>query len=674
MGPPTSGGDASVNRKLRHVAALQSTFAAGYPDPPFLGSLFLPQSRTRDAPGAASSSNQSVTQANTIDKTACKHTPYPPVPSTHPMRVNCHAHIFNFRSLNTTQTRKTLVNRLINEKWPDYLVKAIEKVFDALLNDDHVDEEKLVRKLVEALKVSDEFKSLLDDAVGQLSGDAGIILHGNLDALSTELLRRLLRKLAERLSRDDDARKADVEDVLGFLLICLQPTLEEVASRYLEQAAADEVMVALMMDITKGGDADNDRFRKQMTDTAEVALSHPGVVLPFFAVNPNRTSHFEMLRTAVEDLGFLGVKLYPSLGYAPDHPALLKVYAYCVEKSLPVLMHCNQGGFFFSRDDIDYANPSRWEAILAQFPTLKICFAHFGGDDDLVAAESADRIGGWPGVILALMRKHEGVYADISYHTAAMDGGPGEARYFANLHELLETETVQDRILWGTDFHLVRLRVREENYREYFRHNLGDEAFDRISQPNALAYLGLPAGTKGAAPNIVRHAKFLAEYRLEVKAFPSPWIHRVLAEDGQNNVAFVPNPFGVAFTPRNPAHYYGSWFFAQLNPPALRDKLGLTFEKLGQTQIRDLPGWPLETENKKNREQSFLSLAKQLHRTLVLPPSKGGPGATLEPGVNSIDALEQLQAQFRRGSDRVFRFGRLIDRLYRFAQEDMKLT
>ena len=46
------------------------------------------------------------------------------------MVINSHAHLFNFRALNTKRTRQTLVNRLIKEKWPEYMVRIVQKVFD----------------------------------------------------------------------------------------------------------------------------------------------------------------------------------------------------------------------------------------------------------------------------------------------------------------------------------------------------------------------------------------------------------------------------------------------------------------------------------------------------------------------------------------------------------------
>lgn len=144
------------------------------------------------------------------------------------MQINCHAHLFNLRVLNTRRTRETLVNRLTKEKWPAYLVKILLKAFDEALKDDILDEEKLLRKLVGALKLSEEFKSAIDSAFDVLPWEVGLVLHGDLDGIAVSALRSAVRKLSDGLSHGDDIGQGDIEDVIGFLILGLQPTMEDV--------------------------------------------------------------------------------------------------------------------------------------------------------------------------------------------------------------------------------------------------------------------------------------------------------------------------------------------------------------------------------------------------------------------------------------------------------------
>jgi predicted TIM-barrel fold metal-dependent hydrolase len=155
-----------------------------------------------------------------------------------------------------------------------------------------------------------------------------------------------------------------------------------VADELLDQMDPNDALVALMMDIHAKDEPERDRdnFQRQIDGTEEVAIQRPGRVLPFFGVHPERAEHFELLQDAVERRGFLGVKLYPSLGYQVDSPTLRKVYQYCIEKDLPILLHCGHAGFYRKEEFIEFCNPAQWEPILRDdLLDLRVCFAHFGG-------------------------------------------------------------------------------------------------------------------------------------------------------------------------------------------------------------------------------------------------------------------------------------------------------
>ncbi len=66
----------------------------------------------------------------------------------------------------------------------------------------------------------------------------------------------------------------------------------------------------------------------------------PETVTPFYAVDPRRSGVSEALRRAFDSESFSGIKLYPNLGYAPDHRELDKVWEFADERRLPVMTHC----------------------------------------------------------------------------------------------------------------------------------------------------------------------------------------------------------------------------------------------------------------------------------------------------------------------------------------------
>jgi predicted TIM-barrel fold metal-dependent hydrolase len=68
-----------------------------------------------------------------------------------------------------------------------------------------------------------------------------------------------------------------------------------------------------------------------------------------------------------------------------------RVFDYCLEKDLPILLHCNQGGFHESAESVEFCNPEHWRNILKDRPGLRVCFAHAGGTDQGVMKKERAR-------------------------------------------------------------------------------------------------------------------------------------------------------------------------------------------------------------------------------------------------------------------------------------------
>ena len=62
----------------------------------------------------------------------------------------------------------------------------------------------------------------------------------------------------------------------------------------------------------------------------------------------------------LETKGFVGVKLYPSLGYSIDDAVLVALYDHCDANGIPITVHHGEGGFYYSKDSIEFARPDRW--------------------------------------------------------------------------------------------------------------------------------------------------------------------------------------------------------------------------------------------------------------------------------------------------------------------------
>lgn len=583
------------------------------------------------------------------------------------MRFNCHAHIFTFRSVFTSETISILVRRLSREKWPPFAVKAAEKALRKHIKGELLDEDALLAELVGALKADKAVKELIASGAVKLPPSVAIALEGNVAGLPIGALREILSKVGSALRQADeeDARRADFGDLLAFLAMGIKPSIEAIAGKLLEYSGPDTAVVALMMDITEGGDADDALFRQQIEDTARSVLAFPGRILPFVAVNPRRSLHYERMTHALEERGFLGVKLYPSLGYPVDSPALRRVYAYCEQHETPVLLHCNAHGFFRDQASIKYCDPDAWSPVFRDFPQLRVCFGHFGGDEHLVKPKIDQD--SWTGRILRLMGEHpQRVFADISYHDDPMDGGEHEENYFGHLSRLLDDPVRKTQILFGSDFHLVRQRLRDDNLWRFFESRFSREHFRQITEINPVQFLGFPrASGHGARNNVLRHLRFLAKHNFEVRAEPAEWVGRAMASE-LGPVEFHPNEFGSDWTRNNEAHYYADQFFRTLMHPS--DASRLSFAESGRCRMRDLPRWPSEALPTQIRTAALRQIATGLQAYIGQKPA---PAAIFEEDVTAATARKSFLELLGQPDACVAQFGPAVDALYRFRSENI---
>jgi hypothetical protein len=259
------------------------------------------------------------------------------------------------------------------------------------------------------------------------------------------------------------------------------------------------------------------------------------------------------MERALNGMGYVGVKLYPSLGYAIDSDKMYRVYAYCEKRSIPLLMHCSKGGFYYKDSTRKKSSPELWKPILEKHPNLKICFGHFGGDKNLVKGAIPEN--SWTQTIIDLMNDdYPGVYADIARHSAPMEGGKAEKNYFRNIKELLKTYPTKRHILFGTDYFLARQRLKEENHWRYFKKRFSEQEFKLITEHNPADFLGLPRGNRRADWNMRNYAEFVANHPQEVEAEPTPWVKRTIKDLRGEAVTFSPNLLGGRWSENNKVH------------------------------------------------------------------------------------------------------------------------
>lgn len=219
------------------------------------------------------------------------------------------------------------------------------------------------------------------------------------------------------------------------------------------------------------------------------------------------------------------------------------IFAYAEEKQIPVMTHCTPLGIpgwerKYGRHPVTghriertrsaqayhLCHPQNYVYLLEQFPNLRLCLAHFGGHNDWEAyleepleqidSETVSKIGkdrikeerdkgamfdpvwnplekkvvenAWVRVIRGLLKdeRFPHVYADISFNAYSPDA-------LAYLKALLSDPVIRRKVLFGSDFYVVRRVRSEKQFSINMRSYLGDDLFYQIAELNPKAYLGL---------------------------------------------------------------------------------------------------------------------------------------------------------------------------------------
>jgi len=287
------------------------------------------------------------------------------------------------------------------------------------------------------------------------------------------------------------------------------------------------------------------------------------------------------IKDYIMDHHFSGFKIYPALGYYPFDERLLPLWKYAVDNNLPIMTHCIKGTIFYrgtkkkewdrhpifqqnvgselyeplllkQTKNIDFINnfthPLNYLCLLDEtllrkvvkdakdpkirelfgysdeeteltynLSKLKICFAHYGGDDEWKRFLEMERYDfskqiitnpdrgikffpkknekptpgkmeqlwkyvDWYSLISSMMLQYENVYADISYIVHSDEIHP-------LLKHSLKNVKLKDKILFGTDFYVVRNHKTEKYMLAECYHNLGDVELDTIAYINPKLFL-----------------------------------------------------------------------------------------------------------------------------------------------------------------------------------------
>lgn len=226
-----------------------------------------------------------------------------------------------------------------------------------------------------------------------------------------------------------------------------------------------------------------------------------------------------VVRRAVEEFGFAGVKLYPPMGFRPwdntditfdgafrkprrGGPALddelERLYTWCVAEGVPIKAHANNS---IAADVCtgQYANPANWRDVLNRFPELRLNLAHFGGFDEEHADDPCGDPGeNWEQTLSEMLGRYPNLYFDLGYWTDAAK----DERVIERTRALLEAYPVAlERMMYGSDWSMIGRVPGHQRYfadvqYALFQIGLEEEELAAVECGNARRYLGLAPGDK----------------------------------------------------------------------------------------------------------------------------------------------------------------------------------
>lgn len=308
-----------------------------------------------------------------------------------------------------------------------------------------------------------------------------------------------------------------------------------------------DLCVPLMVDLDSGlGDRSRTSQRQQMVLMEKLSRATmlgllPGAgkarMHPFIGFDPLRELHarryqdvekpLDLVKTAVEQYGFVGVKVYPPMGwrpcgntdrvppFRPGDAALLDAIVdefagWCAEENVPVTAHANDSNH---ADDAfkGFGGPDDWLRVLQNHPALRLNLGHFGGAQS--AQEPSD---GWPWKFADLAAKYPGVYADVGNHRIH-DSAVATA-YTALLTKMFADEptaVMRYRLMYGSDWYMLALMPQHEQfldtYQTLFNQNFGEAVTGGFMGQNALRFLGFEdPGNRNNQRLSARYKKYAA--------------------------------------------------------------------------------------------------------------------------------------------------------------------
>lgn len=320
------------------------------------------------------------------------------------------------------------------------------------------------------------------------------------------------------------------------------------------------LLVPALIDYGKWLNEESSPLRDQI-DVMSAIARRPGpyAVHPYVPFCPWRQmvdpGLLAMVKDAVEQRGFIGVKLYPVMGFLPygnaeadpaAYPARLRqtgpdwatrldqglaaLYDWCVAEDVPVMAHCSYSQFPNPAAG-QRGSPDAWRPVLERWPGLRLNLGHFGGFWNLAGGEP----NGWTTTIVAMMKTYPTLYADLSDYDAVVERTAEQKAMneavLSALNTVLDSQggPARSRLMYGTDWVMLSRAPGAEGYYEGMRTGLtGRLAMDAVQTAgfmgmNAARFLGIALETGGKPRSRQRLEAFHARHGGVPASFWTRW-------------------------------------------------------------------------------------------------------------------------------------------------------
>ncbi len=209
---------------------------------------------------------------------------------------------------------------------------------------------------------------------------------------------------------------------------------------------------------------------------ADYVGRHPDRLLGYLALDPTQPGWRDELERGHRDLGLRGIKLMPMYaGFDPASHEYDDLYRYASDHGLPLLVHT--GTTFVSTAPLKWALPVHLDEVAMRFPELRIVLAHLSHP--------------YEGECIAVIRKHQHVYADVS----ALHYRPFQLWHSLRL---VQDYGVWDKLLFGSDYPFTTVDASIEGLRRIAAvpgipglDPLDADEVERLIHRDALPLLGL---------------------------------------------------------------------------------------------------------------------------------------------------------------------------------------